>query len=296
MKKNVAKALVMIMMGVTTLGLMSSSGCSKEEAPDITGGGSTGGGSTGGGSTGGGNTGTSQKDSWAYLVNEDKKEFKVVDKGKDGKIMTYGQHTYSIIGDLSLEDYNEDAKGHVTFSNIPSGYTEFSTVYNELLSHYPQGVVAMVPMAMEIYARDRATGEKCLKLICTSTCYSEAIREISRKFNHSKYSPENDQYIQRFLPAALLQGAHNKNAYKPDEPYTVNLVAKPDTPHEDTELLGGTVMYMYLMSSGGWSTPQRDCQVFGKFGQEKNGPFKMFSFPAFYTQCQTCRGTWEGLK
>ncbi len=136
-----------------------SASCEKE--PN-SGGGDNGGGGNGGGGNGGGNTTITEKDPWSNLVNE-KKETPNIDMEKGE--MTYGTHKYTISGNFSFEAYNSNAKGKVTFTHIPSGFTEFKDVYDNFLSKFPHGVVAMVPMAMEIYARDHATGERCIKLL-----------------------------------------------------------------------------------------------------------------------------------
>ena len=85
----------------------------------------------------------------------------------NGNTMTYGNHTYTQDGNLSIESYSSDAIGKVTFTNVPSDYTEFETVYHQFLGKTPYGTAAMMPMAMEMYGRDKEMGEKCVRLICT---------------------------------------------------------------------------------------------------------------------------------
>ncbi len=119
------------------------------------------------------------------------------------------------------------------------------------------------------------------------------IRELKQKFNKSKYGEANDQYIQRFLPAAGLSGANPKNAYTPIEPYTVEMQASVNK-HTDAPLTGGEVMYIYVITSGGWSQPKRAVDVFRSYNTNSN--FKVFSCPSLYYQCQTIVGQWKGLK
>ena len=86
------------------------------------------------------------KDPWANLVNETKHEALV-----NGNTLTYGSHTYTVMGEIDLEDTNHKVPtASVSFTNIPSGYTEFEAVYEGLLGKSLQGTAAMIPMAIEI--------------------------------------------------------------------------------------------------------------------------------------------------
>jgi len=200
-------------------------------------------------------------------------------------------HTYTMAGNLSIEAYNASATGKVTFTNVPSNYTEFEKVYTQFLGKTPHGVAAMMPMAMEIFGRDRAEGEKCIKLICYPTNVSSVIPRLKDKFGTSQYAPANDSYNQRYLPAAVLEGATPQNAYKPNYPYTVNMKASVNK-HQDMQFYDGRVMYIYIMGKG-WDTEQRSVEVI----QVNEGDlFKVFNCPALYTQCKNIKGSWEGLK
>ena len=79
---------------------------------------------------------------------------------------SYGDHSYTMKGNLTAEVYNQKATGVVTFSNVPKNYEEFEALYTEFLGKTPHGTAAMMPMAMEIYGRDRDEGLRCIQLIC----------------------------------------------------------------------------------------------------------------------------------
>ena len=209
----------------------------------------------------------------------------------NGNTMTYGNHTYTQDGNLSIESYSSDATGKVTFTNVPSDYTEFETVYRQFLGKTPYGTAAMMPMAMEMYGRDKEMGEKCVRLICTETTAAEVLRELKQKYVPSKYSEPNDPYVQRYLAAAVLEGATNTNAYTPNEPYTVNMTAGVNK-HQEMQMYDGTVMWLYIIG-GGWDTTQRTVQI---VKTSTNDLFQIFSCPALYTQCKNIKGTWPGLK
>ena len=234
--------------------------------------------------------GTTSGDSWANLLNETPHDAVV-----DGNTLKYGDHVYTVNGEL---DYNSTIFNtpttYVTFTNIPSGFTEFKAVYDNLLGNSPQGVAAMVPMAIEIYARDANVGEQCFNAICNgSATVAGIVRILKTKFNYSQYSPENDPYVQRYLPAALLDGATYTNGYKPNEPYTVQMCANPNG-IQDAPLTGGTVYYTYILTSGGWDTFQRSVEIFQPYGSNK---YQLFNCPACYSQCRNLQnGPWQGLK
>lgn len=227
-------------------------------------------------------------DKWANLVNETSHEAVV-----NGNTLTYGSHTYTIVSeiDVNTTDFSRPTAS-VSFSNIPSGYTEFSAVYQNLLGKSLAGTVAMVPMAMEIYARDAATGEKCIKLLCYGGAASEMITELKRKIVPSDAGPEDDSYIQRYIPAALLKGATPSNSYEPSYPYSVQVTMSPNGV-KPANLYGGDVTYMYIITSGGWSTFQRGVDVFQQSGSTQ---YKIFGCPGCYSQCATISGDWNGLK
>ena len=210
--------------------------------------------------------------------------------GKDSSFNANG-HTYTQKGTLSIQMYNPAATGLVTFTNVPSNYAEFEQVYTEFLGKTPYGTAAMMPMAMAIYGRDRAEGEKCIRLINYPSNVNSVLSQLKEKFGTNQYAPANDSYHQRYLPAAMLEGATPTNAYTPSYPYTVNMKASVNT-HKDMQLYDGRVMYIYIMGKG-WDTEQRSVEIVQTSDSEL---FKIFNCPALYTQCKNIKGTWEGLK
>lgn len=235
------------------------------------------------------------------LKNEVKKEAKKEVKeqalnaltknaGKEGSFTANG-HTYTQKGTLNIKTYIPAATGMVTFTNVPSNYEEFEKVYTEFLGQTPYGTAAMMPMAMAIYGRDRAEGEKCIRLINYPSNVNSVLSQLKEKFGTSQYAPENDSYHQPYLPAAVLEGATPENGYSPKSPYTVNMRASVNK-HQDMQLYDGRVMYIYMMGKG-WDTEQRSVEII----QVNEGElFKVFNCPSLYTQCKRIKGTWGGLK
>ncbi len=200
----------------------------------------------------------------------------------------YGGHVYTQKGTFKASRYDKYAAGEVTFTNIPSGYEEFEAVYTQFLGLTPHGTAAMIPMAMEIYARDRAEGKKCIELLCYETNVNSFISRLRDKFG----TEPSDSYGERYLPAAVLKGATPSNGYCPQHPYTVEMDASVNK-HQELQIVGsGTVMYIYIIG-GGWDTQQRQVEIILEPGREQ---YQVFNCPSLYTQCKQIRGSWEGLE
>lgn len=211
----------------------------------------------------------------------------------DDNTLTYGDHTYTLVSDIDVntKEYKKPTAS-VTFSNVPSGYAEFEAVYKGLLGKSVAGAAAMIPMAIELYARDAEVGERCLELLCNSDAtVSNITRILDTKLVPSQYAPENDSYIQRYMAAALLKGAVNTNAYTPERPYTVEMTMSPNGVRE-APLMGGDVTYIYILAQG-WDTFQRGVDVFLPYDTEY---YKVANCSSCYVQCKNIRGTWPGLE
>lgn len=227
-------------------------------------------------------------DKWSNLVNETPYEAVV-----DGNKLTYGSHTYEIVKELDVNTTEfSRATASVTFSNIPSGFTEFKAVYEKLFGQSVAGTAAMIPMAMEIFARDRETGKKCLELLCTEGTAGDMTTELKRKVSPSTNAEAQDPYIQRYLPGALLKGATPSNAYAPTSPFTVEMTMTSNGVKESAQI-GGKAIYMCIVTYGGWGSAQRGVDLFQATGSTS---YKVYGCPGCYAQCQTISGTWQGLK
>jgi len=204
----------------------------------------------------------------------------------------YGDHTFTMKGNLTAESYNQKATGVVTFTNIPKDYEEFEALYTQFLGKTPHGTAAMMPMAMEIYGRDRDEGLRCIQLICWPSNVNSVVSQLKQKFGTSQYAPANDGYHQRYLPAAVLKGAKPENGYTPQQPYTVEMKASVNK-HQELQFSGtGTVLYLYIMGDG-WDTHQRSVEIIKQPDSELH---QVFNCPSLYTQCKQIRGQWPGLK
>ena len=106
----------------------------------------------------------------------------------------YGEHQYTMKGNLTAEKYNKSAAGVVTFTNVPKDYEEFEALYKEFLGKTPHGTAAMMPMAMEIYGRNREEGLRCIQLISWPSNVNSVVSQLKQKYGTSEYAPANDSY------------------------------------------------------------------------------------------------------
>lgn len=229
------------------------------------------------------------QDSWAYLVNEDSKPSNV-----NGNTMTYGSHTYTMEGNIG-DEYVAGATGKVTFTNVPSGYTEFKAVYEQFLGKTPYGTAAMLSMAFEIWARNNTTGERCLDLLCYDICKNEILRELPRHIVNSKYSPSNDAYVQRCMTAAPLAGATKENGYNPTEPYTINMaIGLENTWKVESEVLQAYKYNLDIVADGNaWNSNKRNISVQRGW---KDNLYKANTCGSLYVNIYVPRENWNGLK
>ena len=126
---------------------------------------------------------------------------------------TYGDHTYTMKGNLTAEKYRSSATGVVTFTNVPSDYEEFEALYKQFLGKTPHGTAAMMPMAMEIYGRDREEGLRCIQLICWPSNVNSVVSQLKEKFGTSQYAPENAS--PPGVPRSVFGKTWPSNRYKP---------------------------------------------------------------------------------
>ena len=231
---------------------------------------------------------SAQADEQPGQAQASRPQLEVADEGH----CSFGSHRYTMEGNFTAAEYRRDATGTVTFTNVPSDYEEFEALYTRFLGKTPHGTAAMVPMAMELYARDADLGQRCFELICTPSNVNSVVSVLRQKFNSSQYGPSNDGYVQRYLPAAALRGATPENGYTPSLPYAVDMTASANA-HRDMQIMGsGRVVYIYIYG-GGWDTHQRSVEVLLPQGAELH---QVFNCPALYTQCKAIQGQWPGLR
>ena len=131
------------------------------------------------------------------LKNSEKEEFK------------YGDHTYVLQGNFKVEAYSKHAAGRVTFTHIPSDYEEFEAVYL-FLGKTPHGAAAMMPMAMEIFGRNREVGEKCIRLLCYKSNVNTVLSLLKDKFGSQEGLSSDDATINAICRLLCWKEGHHK--------------------------------------------------------------------------------------
>ena len=174
----------------------------------------------------------------------------------------------------------------MTFDSFPANIQEFEKV-RALIGHEPQGAVALQVMAFELFRRNASDGTKALELNNTSTNNTSCLRQLKEIM-----STKDTYYARPYIAAALLKGATPENAYVPSEPYQLEVRVNPVSKYQDSEFLGGTVIYLQIDSKG-WDTNWRGVEVVKPDGDDY---YVVSNCPAIYTQCKKIKGTWNGLK
>lgn len=196
-----------------------------------------------------------------------------------------GGKTYKVEGRINHDTWDKSQNSRVTFTGIPATIEEFKQV-RQALGKEPQGAVALQVMAFEMYRRDRAVGEQALRLNNTATNYNSTVERLKEMMGKDKF------YARPYLAAALMEGAKPTNAYTPNTPYCVKVRVNPASKYQESQFLGGTVIYLQIDSEG-WDTNWRGVEVV----QPEGEPYYVVSnCPAMYTQCKQIKGTWQGLK
>ncbi|MFC2610362.1 MAG: DUF6935 domain-containing protein, partial [Capnocytophaga granulosa] len=152
----------------------------------------------------------------------------------------------TMTGEISEDTYTKGQKATISFSRFPSSVAEFKAV-RERIGTTPQGAIALEVMAMEMYRKDRAVGEECLKLCNVKSNVRPIIRRLKELFG------EDEGYARPYQMMAFLKGATPYNKYTPDTPYTVEIEVHPVNGYQNSEIYGTNVLYLNLKTSGSQS-------------------------------------------
>ena len=98
-------------------------------------------------------------------------------------------------------------------------------------------------------------------------------------------------YAQPYIVAALMMGASPSNGYQPRKPYTISLRVNPAVEYKESQILGGTVLYLQVNSQG-WSQNWRGAEVVKPYDSDY---YLVSNCPAFYVGCAPMRGQWKPI-
>ena len=191
-----------------------------------------------------------------------------------------------LTGAVNPDKWESGQTTSVSFSDIPATVEQFKSLQAQV-GKEPQGALALQVIAFEMYRRDAAVGEEALRLNNTQVNVNATLPRLKEVMN------VKDAYYSRpYIAAALMKGATPENGYQPDKPYTIEMRVDPAKKYQESQLLGGTVIYLQIDSKG-WDTNWRGAEVVKPQGSEY---YVVSNCPALYTQCKQVKGQWQGLE
>lgn len=191
-----------------------------------------------------------------------------------------------VIGTVNHDQWEGGQPTTVTVSDIPATVEQFKTLQTQLGAE-PQCALALQVIAFEMYRRNATVGEEALRLNNTQVNLNATMPRLKELMN------EKDAfYCRPYIAAALMKGATPENGYEPVKPYTIEMRVDPAKKYQESQLLGGTVIYLQIDSKG-WDTNWRGAEVV----KPQNSDYYVVSnCPALYTQCKQVKGEWKGLE
>ena len=200
------------------------------------------------------------------------------------------QLTYKVDGKLDMAAPDIDAQSEtVTWANFPANLEELRDAQRQI-GNTIGGAVALQLMAFEIYRHDRTEGEEAVQLVNYKTNVQQVLSVISQRYYDSKYSPEEDLYVQPYIVASFLEGATTANRYTPNEPYRITVYWDRDRQVEEASVYmgGGHLCYVHVVNPN-YSTSNRNVQV---IKTSSEAYFLVQNSPSLYTQCPPISGAW----
>ncbi len=189
-------------------------------------------------------------------------------------------------GSVNHDKWDANQVASISFSAIPTTIEQFKELQHKV-GDEPQGALALQVLAFEMYRRDAALGEQALRLNNTQVNLQATLLQLKEMMN-----VKDAFYSRPYLAAALMKGASPANGYQPDVPYTIEMRVDPAKQYQQSQLLGGTVIYLQINSKG-WDTNWRGAEVVKPNGADY---YVVSNCPALYSQCKPMQGEWAGLK
>lgn len=198
---------------------------------------------------------------------------------------TAGGVDYVMTGKINHDDYDKTQTSTVSFSRIPETLEEFLELQKDL-GVEPQGALALQVIAFEMYRRDKTVGAEAMRANNTPTNFNDCMRQLPQKLG------KDPSYAQPYIVAALMLGASPANGYQPRKPYTISVRVNPAVEYKESQLLGGTVLFLQINSQG-WSQNWRGAEVVKPYDSDY---YLVSNCPAFYVGCAPMRGQWTPIE
>ena len=184
--------------------------------------------------------------------------------------------TVTTKGGIDPQNWKPGETATLTFNRFPKNAAEWQAV-QEQYGNKPEAAVLLELMAFEIYNHDKEEGGKCLDMGNVTNNIPDVTRILK-----DRYNPQYGDYYTPQLVATYMEGATPENAYKANQPFSIQVRSHKVNKYQDSNALKGTVLYLEVYSSG-YDTPWRGISV----TKQKGCPYyKVVNCPSLYTQCK----------
>ena len=139
-------------------------------------------------------------------------------------------------GNISTTNFVEGTTGSVEFNRFPATVNEWKQV-REKIGETMMGAFVLQVMASEMYRRNNAIGEECMRLAIISASQNSYI-------NLAKTMKHPYQY------AAHLKGASPANGYNPTKPYTIEFIVARTSNKQYSNDYQADVYRFFAISNG----------------------------------------------
>ena len=184
--------------------------------------------------------------------------------------------TVTTKGGIDPQTWKPGETATLTFNRFPKNAAEWQAV-QEQYGNKPEAAVLLELMAFEIYNHDKEEGGKCLDMGNVTNNIPDVTRILK-----DRYNPQYGDYYTPQLVATYMEGATPENAYKANQPFTIQVRSHKVNKYQDSNALKGTVLYLEVYSSG-YDTPWRGISVTKQKGCLY---YKAVNCPSLYTQCK----------
>ena len=149
----------------------------------------------------------------------------------------------TIAGTISPTTFLSMQRGTVSFNRFPADVEEFEWM-QEQIGLRPHGAVALQIMAYEMFRRNRAIGQTCIRMNNTTSNVMGPTNRLSELYGNTT------GYARPYQMAAFLKGATPKNGYNPAKPYKVEVRVNRSIKYQYSNDYQTNVIYLQVLTQG----------------------------------------------
>lgn len=147
-------------------------------------------------------------------------------------------------GRISHNHYKPGQTASCSIAKMPTTEAEFDALQAQIGTE-PQGGVMCFLAAMNVYVNNEEEGLSCLQKASYKIGGSD-ISTLKQKLR----GPDDDSYVQKYLPFAHLKGATPENGYTPSNPLTIEVSVNNGRPYSILSAEDAPVIYMNFKTRG----------------------------------------------